>query len=68
MTGPQTVYPPTARLTLIEAAAYIGTSPLVLSRHGREGRVARYKLGKSVLFQVSDLDQYLADHRQEATR
>lgn len=56
------------RLTTEEAAAYCRVTPLVLTRAGREGRVARIKVGRTVLFTVEDLDQWLADCREEAVR
>ena len=55
------------RLSPVEAAAYLGIKPRTLKKWRHERRVPFYRLGHvAVVFNVSDLDAFLARRRVEA--
>lgn len=55
------------RLTTPEAAEYLGTKPRTLKKWRHERRIPYYRLGHvAVVFDVRDLDAFLARHRVEA--
>ena len=53
-------------LNLAEAAQEIGISVTVMRQLCRERRIRAIRLDKSYRIRVRDLNQYLADHTQEA--
>lgn len=53
-------------LNLTEAAEAIGISVTVMRQLCRERRIPAIRLDKSYRIRVRDLNQYLADHTQEA--
>lgn len=53
-------------LNLTEAAEAIGISVTVMRQLCRERRIRAIRLDKSYRIRVRDLNQYLADHTQEA--
>lgn len=51
-----------------EAAAYLNVSLSMLAKRRLSGDGPRYsKLGKRVVYEVADLDQWIADHRHRNT-
>lgn len=61
--------PPARRLRLdpIEASAYTGVCPRTLKRYRLERRIPFYRLGHcKIVFDIRDLDTWLAKHRVEA--
>ena len=53
-------------LNLAEAAKSIGVSVAVMRQLCRERRIRAIRLDKSYRIRVRDINQYLADHTQEA--
>ena len=54
------------KLDLTQAALFLGVSPHTLRAWLRERRIAFHRCGRRIVFAVSDLEQFLADHRVEA--
>lgn len=53
-------------LTLHEGAQRLGVSPYTLQRWAHQGRVGFLKLGRSVRFKLSDLEEFERQSRVEA--
>ena len=59
--------PKSLRLIPAEAAQYLGIKPRTLKKWRHERRIEYYRLGHvAVVFDVRDLDAFLARHRVEA--
>ncbi len=59
--------PKSLRIIPNEAASYLGIKPRTLKKWRHERRIPYYRLGHvAVVFDVRDLDAYLARHRVEA--
>lgn len=54
------------KLTLREAAPFLGVSPHTLRSWTRERRIPFHRCGRKLIFAVSDIEQFLADNRVEA--
>jgi excisionase family DNA binding protein len=54
-------------LTVRQAAAYLGTTPATLYTKVWRREIPFIKLGRSVRFDVNDLDQLIADSRVESS-
>ena len=54
------------KLSLVEAAPILGVSPHTLRAWTREKRVPFYRNGRRIVFAITDLERFLADHRVEA--
>ena len=52
-------------LTLEEAAQYLNMSPRFMRRAAAERRVAFIKVGRSVRFKITDLDEWIEESRVE---
>jgi excisionase family DNA binding protein len=56
------------RLTVLEAATYVGLSASTLNQMRSEGRGPRYiKLGSRVVYDSADLDRWMEQHKQSST-
>lgn len=51
------------RLSVPEAAAFLGISPATLRAWIRQRRVAFYRLGRRVVFDRTDLERFLRSNR-----
>jgi excisionase family DNA binding protein len=54
------------KLSMPEAAAILGISPLTLKDWAREGRIASFKIGRRVLFAKAELEAFLNTTRRPA--
>lgn len=68
-TSPTSVVPATAprSLNVEQAAAYLGAHVHAIRRLVWDKKVAYYRLGHRILFDISDLDRYV-DNQKSATR
>lgn len=57
------------RLTRAEAAAYLGVNSQTLANWAHTGKVEipHHKVGRKVIYMMSDLDSYLASTRRTQT-
>jgi len=50
-------------LTTAEAAEYLSVKKRTLAEHWFEWKIPVHRVGRNNRYRVSDLEQYLADHR-----
>jgi excisionase family DNA binding protein len=54
---------PHRRLSLLEAAPLLGVSPHTLRAWAQARRISFHRLGRRLVFDPGDLEQFLAAHR-----
>jgi excisionase family DNA binding protein len=56
------------KLSLLEAAPFLGISPHTLRVWVRDRRIAFHRMGRRIVFDRGDLEQYFRQHRVPPAR
>jgi len=56
------------KLSLLEAAPILGISPYTLRAWVRDRRIAFHRMGRRIVFDRGDLEQYIRQHRVPPAR